>query len=84
MQEGDALVKFYQHFLSDFEHRINCLALMEIVLLICVQIREPKDALEFLEKIKGVLKTSDEAVVLCLTAIGNIKLNQVCFGLAVT
>jgi len=76
MQQGDALVTFYQQFLCDFEHRINCLALMEIALIICAQIQRETDALEFLDKMKGIIKSSDEATVLCMTAIGNIKLKQ--------
>ena len=37
---------------------------------------EPKEALEFLEKIKDKVKGSDEAAILCLTISGNIRLKQ--------
>jgi len=76
MQQGDALINFYQQFLCDFEHRVNCLALMEIALIICAQFKNETEALEFLDKMKGIVKGSDEATVLCMTAIGNIKLKQ--------
>ncbi|PIO29362.1 hypothetical protein AB205_0150160, partial [Aquarana catesbeiana] len=53
--KGDGLIKLYENFISDFEHRINPLSLVEIIL--------------------HVVKSSDEAVILCRTAIGALKLN---------
>ncbi|KAG9334393.1 hypothetical protein JZ751_008142 [Albula glossodonta] len=50
---GDGLIQLYENFLSDFEHRINPLSLVEIILFV---------------------KSSDEAVILCKTSIGSLKL----------
>jgi hypothetical protein len=37
---------------------------------------DPKQAAEFMEKIKEKVKASDESRVLCMTTIGNIKLKS--------
>ncbi|ESO09500.1 hypothetical protein HELRODRAFT_156472 [Helobdella robusta] len=72
--ENDNLIQFYQNFIIDFEHRINPLALMEIVIGVVKQMKDFQEALKFLEKIKENIKSSEEALILCLTAIGNIYL----------
>uniref|UniRef100_A0AAQ5X520 26S proteasome non-ATPase regulatory subunit 13 n=1 Tax=Amphiprion ocellaris TaxID=80972 RepID=A0AAQ5X520_AMPOC len=51
---GDGLIQLYENFLCDFEHRINPLSLVEIILY--------------------VVKSSEEAVILCKTSIGSLKL----------
>lgn len=66
----------FENFIADFEHRINMLSLMEIVLYVIKEIKEPETALEFLEREKEKIKNDVEAEVLCMTAIGNIKLQQ--------
>ncbi|KAL5010475.1 hypothetical protein ScPMuIL_012780 [Solemya velum] len=72
---GDGLVKMYENFIADFEHRINPLALMEMVCFIVRQMSsDQKQAVEFLEKIKEKVKGSEEAKILCMTVIGTIKL----------
>ncbi|KAK3533305.1 hypothetical protein QTP70_016020 [Hemibagrus guttatus] len=73
-QAGDTLIQLYENFLGDFEHRINPLSLMEIVLYVIRQITDPNDAITFLEKTKEKVKCSDEAVILCKTSIGCLKL----------
>ncbi|XP_071134795.1 26S proteasome non-ATPase regulatory subunit 13-like [Mytilus edulis] len=72
--KGDGLVKLYEHFISDFEHRINPLALAEMGVCIVRQITDPKAGVEFLEKLKEKVKASDEAKVLCMTSSGLICL----------
>ncbi|GCC38078.1 hypothetical protein chiPu_0016589, partial [Chiloscyllium punctatum] len=72
---GDGLIKLYENFISEFEHRINPLSLVEIVLHVVRQMTDPNVALTFLEKTKEKVKSSDEAVILCKTAIGALKLN---------
>ncbi|ELU00358.1 hypothetical protein CAPTEDRAFT_21954 [Capitella teleta] len=74
--QGDGLIKMYHNFMVDFEHRINPLALMEICVYVAKQIKDPKEAVEFLEKLKDKVKGSEEAAILCLTIIGNIQLDQ--------
>ncbi|XP_046573249.1 26S proteasome non-ATPase regulatory subunit 13-like [Haliotis rubra] len=74
--KGDGLLRLYENFLADFEHRINPLALMEISIYIVRQITDAKAAIEFLEKIKDKVKSSDEAKVLCITTMGMVKLRN--------
>ncbi|MED6243109.1 26S proteasome non-ATPase regulatory subunit 13, partial [Ataeniobius toweri] len=71
---GDGLIQLYENFISDFEHRINPLSLVEIILYVARQMPDPKDAITFLEKTKEKVKSSDEAVILCKTSIGSLKL----------
>ncbi|CAF93278.1 unnamed protein product, partial [Tetraodon nigroviridis] len=71
---GDGLIQLYDNFLSDFEHRINPLSLVEIILYVARQMQDPKDAITFLEKTKEKVKSSEEAVILCKTSIGSLKL----------
>uniref|UniRef100_A0A671WLZ5 26S proteasome non-ATPase regulatory subunit 13 n=1 Tax=Sparus aurata TaxID=8175 RepID=A0A671WLZ5_SPAAU len=65
---GDGLIQLYDNFLSDFEHRINPLSLMEIILFVARQMTGENNM-----KQRGV-KSSDEAVILCKTSIGSLKL----------
>jgi len=74
--QGDGLVKMYHNFLADFEHRINALSLVEIVIYIVKQMqKDAKEALEFVEKIKDKVKGNEEASILCLTIQGNLQLS---------
>jgi len=74
--KGDGLLRLYENFLSDFEHRINPLSLAELCVLVVRQIPDSAQAIEFLEKVKDKVKSSDEARVLCLTSIGIIHLRN--------
>ncbi|KAG7276845.1 hypothetical protein CRUP_007982 [Coryphaenoides rupestris] len=71
---GDGLIQLYENFLNDFEHRINPLSLVEIILYVARQMSDPKDAITFLEKTREKVKSSEEAVILCKTTIGGLKL----------
>ncbi|XP_066504347.1 26S proteasome non-ATPase regulatory subunit 13-like [Hoplias malabaricus] len=68
------LIQLYDNFICDFEHRINPLSLVEITLYVVRQISDPNDAINFLEKTKEKVKSSEEALILCKTAIGSLKL----------
>lgn len=72
--KGEGLIRMYENFISDFEHRINHLSLVEIILFVVKQIADPKQAVDFLEKIKEKVKASTEARILCMTVIATIKL----------
>ncbi|KTF79993.1 hypothetical protein cypCar_00037792 [Cyprinus carpio] len=50
--KGDGLIQLYENFLSDFEHRINPLSLVEIILHVAKQMPDPNTAIPFLEKTK--------------------------------
>uniref|UniRef100_W5KIG2 26S proteasome non-ATPase regulatory subunit 13 n=1 Tax=Astyanax mexicanus TaxID=7994 RepID=W5KIG2_ASTMX len=59
---GDSLIQLYENFISDFEHStLHPLA-------------DPNDSITFLEKTKEKVKSNDEAVILCKTVIGSLKL----------
>ncbi|KAK2162355.1 hypothetical protein LSH36_100g10017 [Paralvinella palmiformis] len=62
--QGDGLVKMYHNFISDFDHRINPLAFMEIILFVIKQMKDPKETIEFLDKIKEkqVLKDAESVL----------------------
>ncbi|KAK3786730.1 hypothetical protein RRG08_000938 [Elysia crispata] len=74
--KGDGLLRMYENFLSDFEHRINPLSLAELSAFIVRQITDPKSALEFLEKMKDKVKAREEAKLLCMTLMGIIHLRS--------
>ncbi|KAK0064537.1 26S proteasome non-ATPase regulatory subunit 13 [Biomphalaria pfeifferi] len=74
--KGDGIFRLYENFLSDFEHRINPLSLAEICVYVVRQIHDPKQAIEFLEKLKEKVKVSEEAKVLCMTTMGIIYLKN--------
>uniref|UniRef100_A0A7N6AT01 PSD13 N-terminal domain-containing protein n=1 Tax=Anabas testudineus TaxID=64144 RepID=A0A7N6AT01_ANATE len=54
--------------------QINPLSLVEIILYVARQMTDPKDAITFLEKTKEKVKSNEEAVILCKTSIGSLKL----------
>ncbi|XP_014661830.1 PREDICTED: 26S proteasome non-ATPase regulatory subunit 13-like [Priapulus caudatus] len=68
------LMKLYENFLADFEHRINLLSFVEIIIYVVRQIPDPKACLEFMAKVQEKVKTSDQAQVLCLTVTATISL----------
>jgi len=74
--KGDGLLRLYENFLSDFEHRINPLSLAELCVLVVRQIPDSKQAVEFLDKVKDKVKSNESAKVLCMTSIGNIHLRN--------
>uniref|UniRef100_A0AAY4BT59 26S proteasome non-ATPase regulatory subunit 13 n=1 Tax=Denticeps clupeoides TaxID=299321 RepID=A0AAY4BT59_9TELE len=54
---------------------INPLSLVEIILFVVRQITDPNAAISFLEKTKEKVKSSEEAVILCKTTIGGLRLD---------
>lgn len=81
MKQGNMLIEMYEKFISDFEHRINQLSLVEISLIIIRQYQDPTQAVQFLEKLKEKVKHEPEPSILCDTAIGAIYLEQKTFDL---
>ena len=66
----------YEKFITDFEHRINPLSLVEICLPIARQYHDPSLAIVFLEKLREKVKHEQQPSILCSTAIGAIYLEQ--------
>lgn len=74
-KEGNELIAFYKKFITDFEKKLNPLALVELLCPYVIrQFTNSEEALEFLKSIKDKTKESSEAQLLCLTSIGSIKL----------
>jgi len=70
------LKELYDNFLSDFEHRINPLALMEITMYTLRDIPDKDECVKFVEKIKEKIKGNKEASILAETALGNIYIRS--------
>lgn len=74
LQQGDQLIRFYENFLSDFEHRINQLALVEIIIPIARTYKQVDQAIQFIQQIREKVKTNSLAVLLCDITIGKAYL----------
>ncbi|CAF4098889.1 unnamed protein product [Rotaria sp. Silwood2] len=74
LQQGDQLKIFYENFLSDFEHRINQLALVEIIIPITRTFKQVDQAIEFVKQIREKVKNNSLAVLLCDITIGKAYL----------
>ncbi|XP_072164966.1 26S proteasome non-ATPase regulatory subunit 13-like [Diadema setosum] len=72
--QGDGLIKLYENFLCDFEHRINPLSLAELAAVIVRQVPDYNEALAFMDKMEEKVKSDDQAVILCTTVNGMMKL----------
>ncbi|XP_019849776.1 PREDICTED: 26S proteasome non-ATPase regulatory subunit 13-like [Amphimedon queenslandica] len=72
--QNGGLVEFYHNFITDFEHKINPLSLVEICLVIVREMKDYDEALLFIESIKEKVKNDVESRVLCMVAIGGVKL----------
>lgn len=75
-QKGTVLINMYEKFITDFEHRINPLSLVEICLPIVRQYQDFQLAVAFLEQLAGKIKHEQEPKILVNTAIGAIYLEQ--------
>ena len=74
LQQGDQLIRFYEDFLSDFEHRINQLALVEIIIPITRAFKQVDQAIQFVQQIREKVKANPLAVLLCDITIGKAYL----------
>jgi 26S proteasome regulatory subunit N9 len=74
LQQGDQLIKFYENFLSDFEHRINQLALVEIIIPITRTFKQVDQAIQFVQQIREKVKANSLAILLCDITIGKAYL----------
>jgi len=70
------LMELYEQFLSDFEHRINPLSLVELILVIAEELTDHEKALELFKKTEDKTKGNKEAKVLIMTAMGLLQLKQ--------
>lgn len=70
------LIELYEQFLSDFEHRINPLSLVELILVIAEELTDHEKALELFKKTEEKTKGNKEGKVLIMTAMGLLQLKQ--------
>ncbi|XP_047126208.1 26S proteasome non-ATPase regulatory subunit 13 isoform X1 [Hydra vulgaris] len=68
------LIEIYENFLSDFEHRINHLSLVEMIIIISQEVTDYDKATELFKKTQDKVKNTKEANILCLTSIGLLHL----------
>ncbi|CAG9770043.1 unnamed protein product [Ceutorhynchus assimilis] len=76
LQKGDNLLQLYNNFIQTFENKINPLSLVEIVAIVIEQIKQPKDAIAFLEKTQPKVKVNSDAQNLCKVLAGQIYLEK--------
>lgn len=74
--QAGGLQALYNNFIADFELKLNCVTLVEIVLVITHEISEPLEAITFLESFLEKVKSDTQARVLCKTNIGYYKLSS--------
>lgn len=70
------LVTFYQKFVSDFEGKLNPLSLVEIIVYIIKEMKNPEETLAFLAKMKEKVKANQNASLLCSILMAQLKLNS--------
>lgn len=75
-KQNGGLIELYEQFLSDFEHRINPLSLVELILVIAEELSDHEKALALFQKTQDKVKGNTEGKVLCMTAMGLIHLKQ--------
>lgn len=79
-EENDALWNMYEHFVSDFDYKINPLSLVELSIHVIKEMnksgKEYNDILKFGDKILEKVKNHDLATILIMTAIGDIHLEN--------
>jgi len=70
------LKEFYEKFLSDFDHRINSLALTEMLLHVIHGIKDKQEALSFISQMMDKVSSNDESVILLTTEAGRVHLQN--------
>lgn len=76
VQQLNLLLPMYEKFITDFEHRINQLSLVEICLPIVRLFKDASLSVSFLEKLREKVKQEQEALVLVDSALGAIHLEN--------
>lgn len=76
LQQGNNLIQLYSNFISTFENKINPLSLVEIIAIAIEQIKDPLEAVAFLEKTEPKVKINPDAQNLCKVLIGQIQLEK--------
>ena len=73
-QSFPRLLDLYENFISDFETKMNCLTLTEMVGYIIAQMPSFESRIEFVTRMKDKVKANREATILCNVFIGRAML----------
>ncbi|XP_066252065.1 26S proteasome non-ATPase regulatory subunit 13 [Euwallacea similis] len=76
LQRGENLIQLYNNFIQTFENKINPLSLVEIIVFVIEQFKDPKEATTFLEKTEPKVKSNSDAQNLCKVLAGQIYLEK--------
>ncbi|KAB7508169.1 26S proteasome non-ATPase regulatory subunit 13 [Armadillidium nasatum] len=74
MQQGTELVDLYKNLVAELENKLNPLSLAELAGDVITQIKDPNDAITFVEKIQPKVVNHQEAKVLCSVLIAQVVL----------
>lgn len=70
------LKDFHAKFLGEFDHRINSLALTEMLLHVIHGIKDKQEALDFIDEMLKKVTASEESVILLTTEAGRVHLQN--------
>jgi len=70
------LKEFHEKFLSEFDHRINSLALTEMLLHVIHGIKDKKVALSFITEMMDKVSSNEESLILLITEAGRVHLQN--------
>uniref|UniRef100_A0AAR2M1B1 26S proteasome non-ATPase regulatory subunit 13 n=1 Tax=Pygocentrus nattereri TaxID=42514 RepID=A0AAR2M1B1_PYGNA len=73
-ETGDSIIQVFYIFLYSLPHAITFHDLLFLTHQTLHPLADPNNAITFLEKTKEKVKSSEEAVILCKTTIGSLKL----------
>ena len=70
--EGSNMIDLYDKFIKDFEHKINQLALVNLIVIVNATVSQEK-AISLLEDTHKKVKTHTEASILCRTHLARLR-----------
>lgn len=76
IQNEQALMQLYTNFISTFETKINPFGLVEILTVVIGHMKDKREAVAFIEKLKDKVKMCDEAVWMCKVLQGQLYLEH--------
>lgn len=82
--ESVDMEELYIQFISDFDHRIDCLSLCRLMFVVCEKayLKDPANALKYAEKTQKKVAASSEAVLLTRLILANLLMKQDDFSAA--
>jgi 26S proteasome regulatory subunit N9 len=73
-----SIEELYLRFISDFDHRIDCLSLCRLMFVVCEKAyeRDPSSAIQYAEKTQKKVTASVEAVMLAKLILANLLMKE--------